>query len=120
MTYLFVYGTLKKGYHNHRRLRESPFVCHAVTVEKHGFYDLGSFPAMTREGDVYVEGEVYSIDWDVLESCDRLEGHPYFYKREGIEVLDPAGKVMKVDAYICQPGRFEHGIPITIWPTKKE
>ena len=56
-----VYGTLKKGYGNHRLLESSTFI--------------GS-------GDV----EVYDCNAFEMYDLDLLEGHPRFYKRELTEV----------------------------------
>ena len=79
---LFVYGTLKKGGSNHGFLTEtnSKFLCN---YEMKGFdlIDLGyGFPYMMT-GNGSVLGEVYEINQKALDSIDRLEGHPFHYKR---------------------------------------
>ena len=42
-----VYGTLKKGGHNHRLLNESKYLGKDTTEAKYNFYSLGGFPAVT-------------------------------------------------------------------------
>jgi gamma-glutamylcyclotransferase (GGCT)/AIG2-like uncharacterized protein YtfP len=49
---------------------------------------LGDFPASLDRNDYsgQIRGELWQIDSESLKNCDRLEGHPTFYKREQIPV----------------------------------
>lgn len=78
--HLFVYGTLKKGGHNHFFLKDSKFKQH-YKFNNHALVDLGhGFPYMIRsEGSVY--GEVYEVDDKTIKNIDLLEGVPGLYKR---------------------------------------
>lgn len=100
-TKVFVYGTLKKGYGNHIRLRNSPKVTEGWL---YGFQMWESIIPYVRKVDDLeskVYGEVYEVTLDVLiNSLDVLEGHPNFYKR--VFVPDQLGGVW---IYLCESGR---------------
>lgn len=83
MRKVLVYGSLKRGFGNHR-VMEAAGGKHigAHTLSGFDMYSLGGFPAIVR-GEGRVECEVYSVD--SLEPLDRLEGHPTFYKREVVD-----------------------------------
>lgn len=80
---LFVYGTLKRGYHNNRLLKDSKFLG-AATSQSEAFVMWGrGFPFLAENNHGHaVRGEIYVIDDEVLADCDRLEGHPDWYHRE--------------------------------------
>lgn len=83
-TLVFVYGTLKKGYSNHRLLESSRFVNNATSIMR---------LAMTGEGKAFpyvhgydpkgyqIKGEVYEVTPEVMKRLDTLEGYPYHYDR---------------------------------------
>jgi gamma-glutamylcyclotransferase (GGCT)/AIG2-like uncharacterized protein YtfP len=75
-----VYGSLKKGFHNHYILGDSEYV-EEKYIDGYIMYSLGSFPgAFEGEGKIHVE--IYEVsDNLILEDLDMLEGHPNFYKR---------------------------------------
>lgn len=77
MTKVFVYGTLKKGFSNHRVLNNSKFLGAAYTQEKFSLYCNGFFPYIVKERDsnINVHGEVYGVDDKTLRSLDALEGY---------------------------------------------
>ena len=79
MELLAVYGTLKKGHHNHRVIDDAEYLG-ACSIEGWAMYSLGYFPCivpMKLSGRVVVE--VYKIP--DLVGTDRLEGYPNFYDR---------------------------------------
>ncbi len=98
MNYLFVYGTLKRGGSRHWILEGFPFLGRAKAK---GFvlYDLGPYPAMVPE-DGLVYGEVYEVSEEVLQALDWVEGVPFLYRRELIEVIFEDGLSLKAWAYI--------------------
>jgi gamma-glutamylaminecyclotransferase len=113
---LFVYGTLKRGFGNNRVLGDSKFLFTGTTKEPYGFFDLGAFPCITKDGDVHVQGEVFELDDATLERADRLEGHPHFYKREVIIVNIHDLSEEKCWAYFMVRPSYLSGKPITKWP----
>lgn len=70
-----VYGTLKKGFGNHRILESSKFLGTDNTKETFEMYSFGGFPAIVEGGDKHIFIEVYSTsDENVLRRLDQLEG----------------------------------------------
>lgn len=86
MDYLFVYGTLKRGYSNHRFLEGGIFLCEAETVDKYMMLDVGVPLVLKGAKFSVIKGELYLVDEEILRRCDRLEGHPYHYRRERVLV----------------------------------
>jgi len=81
---VFVYGTLKKGFHNHRLLEGCEFIG-TRSVSGFTLIDLGAFPGMVASpGEV--TGEVYEIDDETLARLDQLESEGSFYKRVKINI----------------------------------
>ena len=104
MNLVFVYGSLKKGFGNHRLLENSKYIAKGVTVSE-GF-DMGScggFPGVTSGGEYRIYGELYEVDDDTFERLDTLEGNGHFYEREEIDIMSisqPAAKVYTAWMYI--------------------
>lgn len=91
MDTVFVYGTLKQGFGNHRLLRNSKFLGKAETQPIFTMISLGAFPAVLVDGDVAIKGEVYEVDENTMQQLDWLEGHPNFYRRIQVSTtLGPA------------------------------
>ena len=81
---VFVYGTLKVGFSNYRRLLADKDIKHISAWTYGKLYDLGAFPAMSvedsdgsaREGDGKVYGDLLEFtDPEILGMIDRLEGY---------------------------------------------
>ena len=81
MNRLFVYGTLKKGFHNAFYLEDARFLGEFVTEPVYSMYDFGGYPAVTEIGKTAIEGEVYDISEELLTSIDLLEWYPDFFQR---------------------------------------
>lgn len=88
MNHVFVYGTLKQGFGNHRVIQAeaTQFVGNAVTVRPYNMKD-GGFPAVldTNAGHP-IKGELYEVDDATLKRLDFLEGHPDLFERREISV----------------------------------
>lgn len=100
---LFVYGTLKRGWHNNHLLQEAIFLYEAVTITPYVLFNCGFPKAVALTGDktpLPVMGEVYDINEQILARCDRLEGHPNWYVRETVSVVTTKGVVKQVFMYI--------------------
>ena len=86
---VFCYGTLKTSYRNNRLLEGQTFVCACKTKPIYLMYDTGGFPVLVHakkgEGKA-IEGELWEVDGRCLAQLDRLEGVPYLYRREFLEL----------------------------------
>ena len=83
--YIFVYGSLKKGFSNHHRIENSEFICSTRTLEEFAMLDLDMFPGVLKEKKVsHIHGEVYDLDTNTLEKIDIYEGE--WYSRENVEL----------------------------------
>lgn len=91
---VFVYGTLRRGFHNHHYLEDLPYLGAAsTTIEKYEMRDAagGSFPVVferkmkdgKRKNPVAgrIIGEVYAVDPRTMLSLDRLEDNGRMYHR---------------------------------------
>ncbi|XP_036425189.1 gamma-glutamylaminecyclotransferase C-like [Colossoma macropomum] len=93
MTYIFVYGTLKKGQPNYYRMLDitngkAEFLCYARTVEKYplviaGKYNIPFLLNVPGKGQ-HVRGEIYSVDDQMLKFLDWFESCPQMYQRTRI------------------------------------
>lgn len=116
-TRVFVYGSLMRGFGNHRTLRGAAFVGGAVTAPRYTLVDLGAFPALLEGGDTAVVGELYDVPPAVLPRVDALEGHPTFYERKRVEL--EGGE--EVEAYVLprQSRRAEEKIQSGDWRRRR-
>lgn len=93
--FLFVYGTLKQGFHNHHVLGDNAKYISEGVVFGLRLHEGPGFPYAFKTND-YTNttiGEVYEIDDVSFARCDRLEGYPRHYTRSMVEVITSAGKV---------------------------
>lgn len=104
---VFVYGTLMKGYGNHRLMKNATFLGYAETLEKYQL-TYTSYPMLTEEPLVQVKGELYEVtEKDLLGPIDELEGYPYHYDRKEIEVkINEKTARAWVYIYKCGLGRY--------------
>jgi gamma-glutamylaminecyclotransferase len=112
---LFVYGSLKRGQHNHRLLRGQTFVAEAATLPRYRLLDLGPYPGLVQAaaGGRPIRGEVWRVDAATLARLDRFEGVPHLYDRRPVELADGP---QAVEAYFYN--RDAAGYPEcgTSWP----
>lgn len=100
---VFVYGTLKRGFGNHRvmLLAGGHFVCEGKTLEhlpliQRGLPYLLDQPGRGRQ----VEGEIFRIpDRSGWRHLDLLEGHPDFYRRRLTDILGSDGETYEAWTY---------------------
>lgn len=94
---LFVYGTLKRGFYNHRvylqhaeQSKAAKYLGTATTCNRYSMKIVGErcVPALFEEpAETAIQGEVYAITDSVLEAMDILEGVAsghYFRKRHDV------------------------------------
>lgn len=90
---VFVYGTLRQGFGNHRLL-ENPGVRYVGRDYLTGFrmVSCGGFPAIypvdSGVPDSTIVGELYEVDDDTMVNLDRLEGVPYHYQRDKVMTIN--------------------------------
>lgn len=100
---LFVYGTLKRGYRNHRRLMQAGcrYLGTAATAEPFSLW-AAQVPYLLREdiASTPVQGELYEVEANQLPYLDNFEGHPNWYRRETITVREATGKTIQAEAYV--------------------
>ena len=111
-----MYGTLKRGFYNHRLLqeREAKFVGNASTREPMRLV-LGEYGIpylMKGEGNTAVPGELWEVDDAGLDALDVLEGiDEGMYERVTMDVslMDDGGgrdetmPTTSAQAYVCGP-----------------
>jgi gamma-glutamylcyclotransferase (GGCT)/AIG2-like uncharacterized protein YtfP len=92
---VFVYGTLLKGFGNHRILEESPTTLFigSGTIRAKLYTQHWAYPFITLSSvnTDRVKGEIYEVDYYTLCSLDRLEGfdprrHDNHYNRVKVVV----------------------------------
>jgi gamma-glutamylcyclotransferase (GGCT)/AIG2-like uncharacterized protein YtfP len=100
ITRLFVYGTLRQGFHNPAyKYISKHFVAVGEAKVKGKLYDLGEYPgAVPTEGDSFVKGELYELkeagefEWvieqlDDYEGLNPEEGETPLYTRQPVQVF---------------------------------
>ena len=113
--YLFVYGTLMKGFSNHYLLEGAEWVETAKTLEKYSLYESGIPFVFKGEEVSHIYGELYRVDELTLKIVDRLEGHPEWYQREEIQIITDLGHNLTAWLYfypekrgtLVKSGRYE-------------
>lgn len=81
----FVYGSLLRGFGNHRVIEGAKFLGEHVTDGKFTMVSLSSFPGVIENGDTAIIGEVYEVTDEIFSRLDMLEGYPTFYGRKQIK-----------------------------------
>jgi gamma-glutamylaminecyclotransferase len=109
---IFVYGTLKKGFHNHRCLEGAHFVKETCLTTPFRMFDTGGFPvilpATTLRPGYFPTGEVWELPEGgagelVLARLDRLESEGHMYHRQEFYDLDDD----IVSVYVGDPKVFQ-------------
>jgi len=129
--YLFVYGSMKKGLTNHKRVSGADFIGVGKTVDKFMMHPalFYLFPYLIENGDnphkQQVVGETYSVDNIIIETViDTLEGVPEYYYRKEIDVELESGKIVAADVYFAniENGENEMDIdfPVAGWGFEDE
>ncbi|NLU26868.1 MAG: gamma-glutamylcyclotransferase [Hungateiclostridium thermocellum] len=118
---VFVYGTLMKGFWNHKRYLEGK-ISRVTPAKTHGLlYHLPEgYPALL-EGDGIVFGEIMEpVDKNLLKSLDRLEGYSErrrnnLYVRAKKKVFTENGEELVCWIYIYTDEKYakENGVQVT-------
>lgn len=99
---IFVYGTLKRGCHNHRVIEGGTFVSEDALpgARIYGYTPVGGVPfvVLDKAAPGSVKGELYNVPHSVLLRLDRLEGHPHAYKRTPVTLASG----QRAEVYVWQ------------------
>ena len=83
---LFVYGSLKRGFSNHRHISHAVFVGECQTEPRYRLLVFGSYPALAADGDQEIHGELFLVDAATLADLDAFEGDAY--RRHAVSLAD--------------------------------
>lgn len=74
MPELFVYGSLRRGFHNHYRMGDGTFRGEARLAGAR-LYSLGPYPTIvfTGDPDEWVAGEIYTVAPEILAGITEME-----------------------------------------------
>jgi len=122
--FLFVYGSLKKGFDNDKLLEKSTRrLGKALTVGKFGMFEdsFGNYPYLIKKPINRIIGELYEIQRkELLDQIDEFEGAPDYYQRKKIKVKAHHG-VQFAYAYIREGIETpEDQIPLKVWENNTE
>lgn len=84
--FVAVYGSLKKGFGNHRLIANSELVSKGITPPIFKMISFLAYPGIL-DGNKNIEVEVYSVDSLTFKRLDGLEGYPNFYNRKLVNIL---------------------------------
>lgn len=102
--YVFVYGTLKRGFANSHFLDRATYIGEFRTVTRYplvvgGRYNSPYLLDIPSKG-ARVKGEVYAIDDATLADLDHLENVGVNYSRKVAKVSNCANRAFLADAYV--------------------
>jgi len=99
-----VYGTLKRGLHNHFRMADQEYLGDVVTEPRYRVYDLGPYPGLVTDAanGLAVTGELWAVNERCLAELDAFEDVPTWFIREPIAI---AGRQDVVCAYYLNSPR---------------
>lgn len=109
---VFVYGSLKQGFHNHIWMEEigAKYLGKCSTekiFDMISMYD--SYPGLIN-GEYGIIGELYEIDSMDIYHLDTLEGYPNYYDRKVINVKMDNGVEYKAICYILSDEEQSHNL----------
>ena len=109
MRLVAVYGSLRKGLHNHPVLNGADMLDTGTAVG-YNMYSLGAYPALVPvDTPTYpIRVEVYEVDEPTFAALDRLEGYPSFYNRDVVDVVCEDGSVMPCWIYYMERNLADH------------
>lgn len=111
MTNIFVYGSLKRGFHNHFLLEDSEFIGEVITKDKYPMVNVEEhFPYLINaKGIGYnIKGELFKVDDETFANLDILEGYPDLYTRETIKVLSYGIEISAITYFVVEEIDFSN------------
>lgn len=113
MTFVMVYGTLKKGFGNHGYLNRAQYIDEAVTNSREFTMFDGGFPFVSddiidMDANGSIVGELYEVnDPQTLVDLDRLEGVPSLYVKKTVTVTTLSNLTYEAIMYVASKGSNE-------------
>ena len=90
--FVFVYGTLKKGFGNHSLLHSATLIEKNCKTQEHYSMTSSGVPFVHHSPkQTTIKGELYKVNKNTLHMLDGLEGHPEWYKRQMVWISDAYG-----------------------------
>ena len=88
MSFLFVYGTLKRGFCRESFLAGQTYLGVVQTEPRYRMYNCGSYPGLKEESPgLAIRGELWEVDAECLQRLDAEEGvDEGLYARRMIEL----------------------------------
>jgi len=116
-TLLFTYGTLRVGQYNAPLIQDTGIYKETVKTAKAFIMvtsSLDSFPYLIdpehwpemRDMAVQITGDIYSVNSKGISMCDYLEGHPTWYCRTNIDVINNNNVKYTAQVYILTQVSF--------------
>ena len=99
MEIVFVYGTLRQGFHNHKLIMDSKTIDIGRTVSNYAMYANGIPYVSETEQVSQIYGELYLVSPRILLTLDMLEGHPVWYNRKKVPIETLNGKIYNAWLY---------------------
>ena len=119
--FLFIYGSLKRGFSLSFLLKGAQFVSEGYINGPYRLYfHEGGYPCLLsgKFQRSLIKGEIYLItSKTMLQEIDRVEGHPFEYRRERVSMISAnpnLGTALIGETYIYQSHedlQFDHFIP---------
>jgi gamma-glutamylcyclotransferase (GGCT)/AIG2-like uncharacterized protein YtfP len=113
-TILFFYGSLKRGYSNHRLVADQEFLGDAVTEPRYRILHLGKYGGLVQDdaNGLAVRGELWAVSHCCLLELDDFETGEGLWARRPVAVPGREG----VEAY-CWVGEVPDGVVSSAeWP----
>lgn len=122
-TYIFTYGTLKRGFTNNFILDGTTFISTGITEKKYQIYPCTNFafPFLIKsEQKQCIKGEVFEVTSnEILKKLDILEGYPDLYLKEFIQVKLNDNQTVRALTYFKNEDTntdiIEKTFPISEW-----
>lgn len=112
-SWLFVYGSLKRGRANHHELYAATYVSDARTAPCFALRVVAGYPALVP-GSQAVSGELYRIAASALPALDAFEGKRYVRR----EVELASGE--RAQAYLAVVPEAGEPHPAAEWPSPRD
>ena len=94
---LFVYGTLMRGQAANHMLRDCSCAGRFL-LRDYALFDLGAFPAVSRQAGETVIGEVWLVTDEVLQTLDHYEDEGALYERCPV-IVENHNRTMECEVY---------------------